>query len=415
MPVLATLGAASTRGFGGFYETTAISASNWIAKAGTRLVSTAFDGAGNLYSVSGSGIIIKTASDGSATWKKVTTVGSSINIWEKVAVVSPSVIYVTGSYFTSSSIPLFAVLNGNGSVTSARSITTGGSLARLEVSSSGAIYTSGYITTTNGGSVLVNHFFKIVNGAITTKRYYNNTAETSFGFIGTGSSDSAYIGGDVSTPPITKINSSFGILWKFLYSSIDANQAVESNGNLYVAATYSVSPFRVAVMKLNASTGTLVWARVLSATSSSRGFYVAVDDSSNVYVGGRTSTDSVIIKVDSDGNLVWQRSVSIGVASSILSISVNTATNTIYALCSPTSSGNAYSFILSIPTDGSLTGTYSVGGTSVTYSSTSETFSTLTPASTSPSLSFTTSTLSDTSRALTVAEATPTYDLITLP
>ena len=415
MPVLATLGAASTRGFGGFYETTAISASNWIAKAGTRLVSTAFDGAGNLYSVSGSGIIIKTASDGSATWKKLTTVGSSTTLWGKIAVVSPSVIYVTGYYFTSSNIPLFAVLNGSGSVTSARSITTGGSLARLEVSSSGAIYTSGYMTTTNGGSVLVNHFFKIVNGAITTKRYYNNTAETNFGFIGTGSSDSAYIGGDVSTPPITKINSSFGILWKFLYSSIDANQAVESNGNLYVAATYIVSPFRVAVMKLNASTGTLVWARVLSTTSSSRGFCVAVDDSSNVYVGGRTSTDSVIIKVDSDGNLVWQRSVSIGVASSILSISVNTATNTIYALCSPTSSGNAYSFILSIPTDGSLTGTYSVGGTSVTYSSTSETFSTLTPASTSPSLSFTTSTLSDTSRALTVAEATLTYDLITLP
>jgi hypothetical protein len=415
MPVLATLGAASTRGFGGFYETTAISASNWIAKAGTRLVSTAFDGTGNLYSVSGSGIIIKTASDGSATWKKSTTVGSSTAIWEKVAVVSPSVIYVTGSYFTSGYIPLFAVLNGSGNVTSARSITTAGGLSNLAVSSSGAVYTSGYITTSNGGTVLVNHFFKIVNGAITTKRYYNNQAEVNFGFIGAGSSDSVYIGGDVSTPPITKINSSFGILWKFLYSSIDANQAVESNGNLYVAATYSVSPFRVAVMKLNASTGTLVWARVLSATSSSRGFYVAVDDSSNVYVGGRTSTDSVIIKVDSDGNLVWQRSVSIGVASSILSISVNTATNTIYALCSPTSSGNAYSFILSIPTDGSLTGTYSVGGTSVTYSSTSETFSTLTPTSTSPSLSFSTSTLADTSRTLTVAEATPTYDLITLP
>jgi hypothetical protein len=415
MPVLATLGAASTRGFGGFYETTAISASNWIAKAGTRLVSTAFDGTGNLYSVSRSGIIIKTASDGSATWKKVTTVGSSINIWEKVEVVSPSVIYVTGSYFTSSSIPLFAVLNGSGNVTSARSITTGGSLDKLAISSSGSVYTSGYMTTSNGGTVLVDHFFKIVNGAITTKRYYNNQVELNFGFIGAGSSDSVYIGGDVSTIPITKINSSFGILWKFLYSSIDANQAVESNGNLYVAATYSVSPFRVAVMKLNASTGTLVWARVLSATSSSRGFYVAVDDSSNVYVGGRTSTDSVIIKVDSDGNLVWQRSVSIGVASSILSISVNTATNTIYALCSPTSSGNAYSFILSIPTDGSLTGTYSVGGTSVTYSSTSETFSTLTPTSTSPSLSFSTSTLADTSRTLTVAEATPTYDLITLP
>ena len=415
MPLIATLGAASTRGFGGFYKTTAISASNWIAKAGTRLISTAFDRTGNLYSISSAGTIIKTASDGNAIWKKRTTVGSFSFFSEKIAIVSPNVIYVVGSYFTSDSIPIFAVLNSDGNVTSARSITTGGSLSNLAVSSSGAVYTSGYMQPTSGASIVTNSFFRIFNNSITTKRYYNNTAETNFSFIGTGSSDSAYIGGDVSTPPITKINSSFGILWKFLYSSIDANQAVESNGNLYVAATYSVSPFRVAVMKLNASTGTLVWAKVLSAASSSRGFYVAVDDSSNVYVGGRTSTDSVIIKVDSDGNLVWQRSVSIGVASSILSISVNTATNTIYALCSPTSSGNAYSFILSIPTDGSLTGTYSVGGTSVTYSSTSETFSTLTPTSTSPSLSFSTSTLADTSRTLTVAEATPTYDLITLP
>jgi hypothetical protein len=415
MPVIATLGAVSVRGFGGFYETTAISASNWIAKAGVRLINTAFDRTGNLYSISSAGIIIKTASDGSAIWKKRTTIGSSSFFSEKIAIASPNVIHVVGSYFTSESIPIFAVLNSDGNVTSARSITTGGNLDKLAVSSSGAVYTSGFMDYTSGLDTARSNFFRIFNNSITAKRYYNNQAEVNFSFIGAGSSDSAYIGGDVTTSPITKINSSFGILWKFLYSSIDANQAVESNGNLYVAATYSVTPFRVAVMKLNASTGTLVWARVLSATSSSRGFYVAVDDSSNVYVGGRTSTDSVIIKVDSDGNLVWQRSVSIGVASSILSISVNTATNTIYALCSPTSSGNAYSFILSIPTDGSLTGTYSVGGTSVTYSSTSETFSTLTPTSTSPSLSFTTSTLADTSRTLTVAEATPTYDLITLP
>ena len=412
MPVIATLGAVSVRGFGGFYETTAISASNWIAKAGTRLISTAFDGTGNLYSVSGLGIIIKTASDGSATWKKVTTLSSFQVIWEKVAIVSPNVIYVVGGYFTSQTIPLFAALNSDGNVTSARSITTGGQLSYLAVSSSGAVYTSGYMEPTNGASTASNSFFRIFNNSITTKRYYNNTAETNFSFIGTGSSDSAYIGGEVSTPPITKINSSFAILWKFRSPSIDAIEAVESNGSLYVAAQYNTGPL-LAVMKLNASTGAFVWARTLSGTFTA--FCVAVDDSSNVYVGGRDSTDSVIIKVDGDGNLVWQRSVSIGVTSRIRSISVNTATNTIYALCTPSLSANPYSFILSLPTDGSLTGTYSVGGTSVTYSSTSGTFSTLTPTFTSPSLSFTTSTLADTNRTLTVAESTISYDLITLP
>jgi hypothetical protein len=413
MPVIATLGAASVRGFGGFYETTAISASNWIAKAGGRLFSSAFDGTGNLYSNTSAGTIIKTASDGSAIWKKRTFIGSSSFFSEKIAIASPNVIHVVGSYFTSDSIPVFAVLNSDGNVTSARSITTGGSLSYLAVSSSGAVYTSGYMQPTSGASTVTNSFFRIFNNSITAKRYYNNNAEVNFSFIGAGSSDSAYIGGDVLTAvPIMKINSSFSTLWKFRSSSIDAIQAVESNGNLYIAAQYNTGPL-LAVMKLNASTGAFVWARTLSGTFTA--LCVAVDDSSNVYVGGRDSTDSVIIKVDGDGNLVWQRSVSIGVTSRIRSISVNTATNTIYALCTPSLTANSYSFILSLPTDGSLTGTYSVGGTSVTYSSTSGTFSTLTPTFTSPSLSFTTSTLADTSRTLTVDEATTSYDLITLP
>jgi hypothetical protein len=413
MPVLATLGAASTRGFGGFYETTAISASNWIAKSGQWLSSTAFDGTGNLYSVGRLGLVIKTALDGSATWKKSIVIGSFIVVLERVAVVSTNVIYVNGFYFTTENVPFFAILNSDGNVTSARSITTKGSFARLEVSSSGAVYPSGFMAPIAGSSTVFYHLFRVFNGSITAKRYYNNASEVNFGFIGAGSSDSAYLGGDVSTAPIIKINSSFGILWKFFSSSIRAIAVVESNADLYVAAR-TPSPGRIlAVMKLNASTGALVWARTLSETTS--GICVAVDNSSNVYIGGRTSTNGVIIKVDSDGNLVWQRSVSIGVTSEIRSIYVNTATNTIYALCSPFSTSNNYSFILSIPTDGSLTGTYSVGGSSVTYASTSETFNTINPTFTSPSFSFTTSNLADSNRSTTVATATPSYDLITLP
>jgi hypothetical protein len=209
-----------------------------------------------------------------------------------------------------------------------------------------------------------------------------------------------------------KVDSNFSILWKTLSSAIFPISCVESNSDLYVVGQYTTSSLFV-VVKLNASTGAFIWARTLSATTNAA--RVAVDNSSNVYIGGRTSTNSIIVKVDSGGNLVWQRSVSIGVNSSIRSISVNTATNTIYALCSPTSTSNDYSFILSVPTDGSLTGTYSVGGTSVTYSSTSQTLSTLTPTFTSPALSGTTSNLLDASRATSVAAATPSYDLITVP
>jgi hypothetical protein len=410
MPVIATLGAASVRGFGGFYQTTAISGSSWIAKVGQYLNETSFDGTSNLYSVGRFGLVIKTASDGSATWKETITTGGLQFTSYEIKTVSPTEIYVVGRYFNPNDIPLFVVLNSDGSVASSRSITTNGLLDGLTISNGGSVYASGYMTTVSGGATVRTHFLRIYNGAVTTKRYYNNAA-INVSFIGFGSPDSAYIS-NLDSNTIIKTNSSFSILWKTLSSVILPVACVESNTDLYVVGQYTTSSLFV-VVKLNASTGALIWAKTLSATTSAA--CVAVDNSSNVYIGGRTSTNGVIVKVNSGGNLVWQRSVSIGVNSSIRSISVNTATNTIYALCSPTSTSNDYSFILSVPTDGSLTGTYSVGGTSVTYSSTSQTLSTLTPTFTSPLFSFTTSNLLDASRGTSVAAATPSYDLITVP
>jgi len=410
MPVIATLGAASTRGFGGFYQTTAISGSSWIAKVGKYLNETSFDGTSNLYSVGRFGLVIKTASDGSATWKETITTGGLQFTSYEIKTVSPTEIYVVGRYFNPNDIPLFVVLNSDGSVASSRSITTNGLLEGLTISNGGSVYASGYMTTVSGGATVRTHFLRIYNSAVTAKRYYNNT-DINVNFIGFGSSDSAYIS-SLTSNSIIKTNSSFSILWKTLSSVILPVACVESNTDLYVVGQYTTSSLFV-VVKLNASTGALIWARTLSATTSAA--CVAVDNSSNVYIGGRTSTNGVIVKVNSGGNLVWQRSVSIGVNSLIRSISVNTATNTIYALCSPTSTSNDYSFILSVPTDGSLTGTYSVGGTSVTYSSTSQTLSTLTPTFTSPAFSFTTSNLLDASRGTSVAAATPSYDLITVP
>jgi hypothetical protein len=411
MPVLATLGAASTRGFGGFYATTAISGSSWIAKVGQYLNETSFDGTSNLYSVGRLGLVIKTASDGSATWKETITTGGLQFTSAKIKTVSPNEIYVVGEYFDPNNIPLFVILNSDGSVASARSITTNGLLDGLTISNGGSVYASGYMATVSGGTNVCSHFLRIYGGSITAKRYQNNSLYLSTSFIGFGSSNSAYIS-NPNTNLLMKVDSNFSILWKTLSSVIFPVACVESNTNLYVVGQYTTSSLFV-VVKLNASTGALIWARTLSATTIAA--CVAVDNSSNVYIGGRTSTNSVIVKVDSGGNLVWQRSVSIGVNSSIRSISVNTATNTIYALCSPSSTTNNYSFILSIPTDGSLTGTYSVGGTSVTYSSTSQTLSALTPTFTSPAFSFTTSNLLDASRATAVAAATPSYDLVTVP
>jgi len=411
MPVIATLGAASVRGFSGFYATTVISGNNWIAKAGQYLNETTFDGTDSLYSIGTSGLVIKTASDGSATWKETVTTGGLAITFTKIKTVSPTEIYATGYYFSANNIPLFFVLNSDGSVASARSITTRGTFEGLTISNVGVVYASGYMNTISGGSTSRSHYFIISNGSVVTKRYYGSSSELNSNFIGFGSPDSAYIVNS-NSPLLVKINSSFLVFWKALSSSVIPIACVELNNDLYVVGQYTVGSLLL-VVKLNALTGAFVWARTLSSTTSA--LCVAVDNFSNVYIGGRTSSDGVILKVDSSGNLVWQRRVSIGVTSRIRSISVDTATDTIYALCSPNSTVNNYSFILSLPTNGSLTGTYSVGGTSVTYSSTSETLNTVTPTFSSPAFSFSTSSLLDASRVTTVDAATPSYDLITLP
>jgi len=411
MPVLATLGAASARGFGDFYTSTSISAGYWISRVGGFLNDTSFDGASGIYSIGDNGLIVKTLPDGSATWKKTATIGGGTFYSYKIKPASTAVIYATGYTFGGTD-PVYAVINSDGSVASARNIVTStGNLDKASVSSSGSLYASGYTTISTSGGSAVPHYFRIYNGAVTAKRYYNNTAEVSHGFIGCGASDSAYLGASVTTPMV-KINSSFSILWKVFNSTFLPLACVESNNDLYVVGNYTTSAVLV-VVKLNASTGAFVWAKTLSTTN--RALCVAVDNNSNVYAGGRTSSNGVIVKLDSNGNLVWQKSVAIGVTSQIKSIAVNPTTNTIYALSAPTSSSNNYSFILALPTDGSLTGTYSVGGATVTYADFSGTLSNLSLTLTAPAFSFTTSSLADATISSASTAATPSYDTTPIP
>jgi hypothetical protein len=184
MPVIATLGAASVRGFGGFYETTTISGNFWIAKVGQYLNETTFDGVDSLYSIGTSGLVIKTVSDGSSPWKStITTSGLGIT-FTKIKALSQSEIYATGSYFSSSNIPVFFILDNDGNVIWGKSITTRGTLEGLTISTFGFAFASGYMNTTSGGSTSRSHYFIIYNGSVVDKRYYNSSSELNSNFIG---------------------------------------------------------------------------------------------------------------------------------------------------------------------------------------------------------------------------------------
>jgi hypothetical protein len=171
-------------------------------------------------------------------------------------------------------------------------------------------------------------------------------------------------------------------VWGNAYSSGGpATLATDSSSNIYVACWIADSGQTGAygfVMKFNSS-GTLQWQKKVDLnTSTGQYIYgVAVDTAGNVYAVGQDSSSPVkgiIIKFNSSGVVQWQRSLT---NTELLSVSVlSTGELLITGGWKSLSSGGATQpLAIRVPTDGSKTGTYTVGGTSVVYASSSYTIS----------------------------------------
>jgi hypothetical protein len=149
---------------------------------------------------------------------------------------------------------------------------------------------------------------------------------------------------------ITKVDGSGNYLWAQQISGAAINGpllGVDASGDLYTAGSFSSSatfglsgtitlnPVGSAdafVVKMNASTGGILWARQLGALSEYDYFYgLCVDGSGNIYVAGvfygslavPTTTGTVnlvaslgngaafVVKMDASGNYIWAKSVGI--------------------------------------------------------------------------------------------------------
>jgi len=124
------------------------------------------------------------------------------------------------------------------------------------------------------------------------------------------------------------------------------------------------------------SSGTLQWQRKIAAAPDvgivANG--IDVDSSGNLYISGETGgiselgttggTDGLLLKYNSSGELQWQRklySPTTGVEEPLNNIVIDNSTSSIYG--TGFASGDAgSSLVFRLPTDGSLTGTYSLGG-----------------------------------------------------
>jgi uncharacterized delta-60 repeat protein len=176
--------------------------------------------------------------------------------------------------------------------------------------------------------------------------------------------------------------------------------AVDSSGNVYVCGYAVGATIALIVAKYNTS-GTIQWQRSLDGSGSEQGNSIAVDSSGNVYVCGRNTTGSnafLIAKYNTSGTIQWQRILSGGDAYG-MGIAVDGSNNFYICGYSDQRSGNNDFLFAKLPTDGTKTGTYVVGGYPYTYAASSLTSatSTLTAASAS---------LTDTPSGLTSATST---------
>jgi hypothetical protein len=167
--------------------------------------------------------------------------------------------------------------------------------------------------------------------------------------------------------------------------------ALDSSGNIYCCGTAeynAASGSDIIILSKFDSSANLLWTKGLYNTNVNtfpEGWGVAVDSDDMVYILGTApnfSPDRIIIaKYDSSGTLQWQKFIAVSgydLANTLTRPSkIVVDDGSVYVTTSSESGSPTFSLILKLPKDGSLTGTYSVGGYSVTYSDANYTEATL--------------------------------------
>ena len=284
----------------------------------------------------------------------------------------------------------------------------------VAVDSSGNVYVCG---TSDSSSTYRFQIAKYnTSGAIQWQRSLGGSGND-FGYsVAVDSSSNVYVCGyslvgSYYDFQIAKYDTSGAIQWQRRLGSSSGQDygysiAVDSSGNVYVCGTSVVgSSFDFQIAKYNTS-GTIQWQRRLGdgGSGEEKGYSVTVDSSGNVYVCGYSnasgSDDFQIVKYNTSGTIQWQRRLGSSASDIGKSIAVDSFGNVYVCGYSLVGSPSKYRFLFAkLPGDGSLTGTYTVGGFSFTYAASS-----LTDAATS--LTDAASSLTDAVTTLTDAVST---------
>ncbi len=284
----------------------------------------------------------------------------------------------------------------------------------MEIASSGATVTAQYIGDDSAGSVSPcvadgagNIYFISPAGlfklnsslAFQWGRTLSGAGLLLLGLATDGTS--FYTLGSDSLPrwSLTKWNSSGNITWsKFLTSTITSNEGntvcVAPSGNVYGAGTVHASADSY-VSCVNSS-GAGQWQRALTAGGA--WFVSAVDSAGNLYVGGNCSAGGALAKYDTNGALLWQRSIGTSAGDTVYGLVIDDVNSAMVIGLA----GASNQIVVRLPTDGTHTGTFGA----LTYAVSS--FAASTPTETIANTGFTASAHTPTTVALTLSVAPST-------
>jgi uncharacterized delta-60 repeat protein len=372
----------------------------------------ALDASGNVY-ITGQtqtgteydSILAKYTSTGTLVWQVKLAAASNAEQGYCIAVDSSSNVYIGGTGATSTGAALLVKYDTNGNVVWQQKYETTGtcSIFGIAVDSSGNVYTTGSIYAVSIGVSYAGFVCKYnSSGTIQWQQilYYNvNANEVHFRGIALDSLSNVYVAGEVNNDFLTaKLNSSGVVQWK---RSININTqdnfrgiTVDSAGNCYAVGYTNTGNFDIIFAKYNTS-GVIQWVKTLSAgTTSEYGYAICSDSADNIYITGISATSTtlvsqniVVIKYNSSGILQWQRTLANSTGSTDAGYGICATLTNVYVVGIITQT-NSDIFVAALPADGTKTGTYALGATSMVYGSASLSESTPTYTEADANISF---------------------------